>query len=816
MDKVELGVGGNRKDDIEIMISGDILERELEEILKAQTLDESMIEGLSVSDENGIIFCTNLADNKMFGWVQDEMISQQLIRQNNCSCGESTGSQETRERSQITGHWEGKFVNRRNDGTLLAKFAQITTLEYGGRKYWVRIQEDITERKRAEVAQAYLAAIMESSDDAIIGETLQGIITSWNKGAEKFFGYTSSEIIGLPINTLTPPDRQKEEVEILQRLGRGERIDHFETVRLRKDGTSVDVSLTISPIKDSFGRIIGATGIARDIGERNRVKEALRRGEAEFRGLLERLPAGAYICNADGLITYYNQRAVEIWGRTPRLNDGEDRFCDSFKLYTPDGTRLRHDQCGMALAPNEDSNHNGREIVIERPDGTRISALAHANPIRDASGMLIGAVNVLVEIGDRKRTEIEREELLKKEKAALAEAQAATCYKDEFLSLVSHELRSPITSILVYNHLLRSNPHDTEQIDRTCEIIERNARTQLGLIDDLLDTARIISGKLRLDMRPTDIVPVLVNVHNVVRPAAEAKGVKLRVHYGQTSEMIIGDSVRLQQVTWNLLSNAIKFTPAGGRVELWLERNEEDLYIIVSDTGIGIDPEYLPYIFDSFRQADPASPARQGGLGLGLTLAKHLVELHGGTIEAASEGVGFGSAFTVKLPLAKQSESLEAEPPTIRPEDAITLPDRPMIEGVRVLVADDQQDVRIQLADFLRKCGAIVVAVSTGIAALSIMADPLNGDRPDVLICDIALPDEDGYEVLRRLRTLEATRGATTSQRIPAIALTAMASQDDWVHARSAGFDMYVPKPVEPAELVTMIANLLRNESKGA
>jgi PAS domain S-box-containing protein len=796
------------------MISGDILERELEEILKAQTLDKSMIEGLSVSDENGIIFSTSLAEEQMFGWGQDELISQQLIRENNGSCEEGTCGNGIRERSQITGHWEGKFVNRLNDGRLLAKFAQITTLEYGGRKYWVRIQEDITERKRAEVAQACLEAIVESSDDAIIGKTLQGVITSWNKSAERIFGYPESEIRGLPINTLIPPDRQEEEKEILKRLARGERINHFETVRLRKDGTPVDVSLTISPIKDSNGRIIGATKIARDIGERKRLEEALRMGETESRGLLEGLPAGAYICNADGLITYYNQRAVEIWGCEPRVNNGEDRFFDSFKLYTPDGTPLRHDQSWMALALNEADNYYGREIVIERPDGTFISALAHANPIRDASGRPIGAVNVLVDISARKRTEMEREESLKKEKASLAEAQVATCYRDEFLSLVSHELRSPISSILVYNHLLRSNPHDAEQIEQTCEIIERNARTQLGLIDDLLDTARIVSGKLRLDMRSTDIVPVLVNVHNVVRPAAEAKGIKLRVHYGQTSEMIIGDSVRLQQVAWNLLSNAIKFTPAGGRVELWLERSDEHLYIIVSDTGIGIDPEFLPHIFDCFRQADSSSSSRQGGLGLGLTLSKHLVELHGGTIEAASEGIGFGSVFTVKIPLAKQSETLGAEPPTIGLEGAITLPDRPTIEGVRVLVADDQQDARIQLADFLRKCGAIVVGVSSGIAALSILADPLSGERPDVLICDIGLPDEDGYGVLKRLRAIEATRGAETSQRIPAIALTTMASQDDWGHARSAGFDMYVPKPIEPAELVTMIASLLRKGSK--
>jgi PAS domain S-box-containing protein len=718
------------------MISGDILERELEEIFKAQTLDKGMIEGLSVSDENGIIFTTNLAEDKFFGWAQEDLGSQHLVRKTNGSSDQSKGSKalEMRDRLQITGHWEGKFVNRKNDGKLLTMFTKITSLEYEGRKYWVRIQEDITERKRAEIARASLAAIMESSDDAIIGITLQGIITSWNKGAEKLFGYTDSEIIGLPITALIPLDRQEEEAELDQSLRRGERIEHFETVRLRKDGRSVAVSITISPIRDSSGKIIGASKIIRDISERKQIEEALQRKEAEFRDLLETLPV------------------------------------------------------------------------------------------------------------------------------ARSEALAENWSKDEFLSLISHELRSPINSILVYSQLLRSTPHNAEEINRTCEIVEYYARTQLGLIEDLLDTARIASGKLQLDLRPTDILPVIVNVHNVLRPAAEAKGINLRVHYGQTSEMIIGDSLRLQQVIWNLLSNAIKFTPAGGRVEVWLERNDEELFIIVSDTGVGIERETLPYIFNRFRQSDASNSPRYGGLGLGLTLTKHLVELHGGTIEAVSEGVGLGSVFTVKLPLAKQSELLEAESPAasdtvsgeeygstqrfdhlisqpssetervdgfmlkdfqssrrdIRGEGSAALHERVIIEGIRVLVADDQQDVRTVLTDFLSKCGAIVMAVASGIGALAILDDPLNGERPDVFICNVDMRDEEGYAVLNRLRALEATRVTPLAQRIPAIALTALASQDDWVRARNAGFDIYVPRSIEPAELVAIIANLIRNRSAAA
>jgi PAS domain S-box-containing protein len=672
------------------MISSDNLEHKLDDILKAQTLDERTIEEIIVSDENGVVFCTRPAEEKAFGRMPDELISRQLIRQNTCSPEESARiRKEISERLRITGYWEGEFVNRKRDGPLLTKFVRITTLEYDGKKYLVRIQgvitekvaSDISELKRADAAQAYLAAIVESSNDAIIGKTLQGVITSWNKGAERIFGYTAQEIIGLPINTLIPPDRQEEGVEILERLRRGERIEHFETVRVRKDGKAVDVSLTILPIKDSSGRIIRVSKVARDISE-------------------------------------------------------------------------------------------------------------------------------------RKRADAEREELLMREKAARAEAQAVNRSKDEFISLVSHELRSPLNSILICSQTLRSSPTDAEQIRQTCEIIERNTRTQLRLVEDLLDIARIAGGKLRLDKRPTDIVPVITDALDAVRPMAEAKGIKLCAQYGQRSEIVIGDPVRLQQVIGNLLSNAIKFTPEGGRVELWLERSGEDLCIWCSDTGAGIERTFLPYIFDRFYQADSSDSHRHGGLGLGLALAKHLVQLHGGTIKAASEGPGFGSTFTIRLPLAGGTEITWAEPPALCSKSTSNLPVTATIEGVRVLAVDDQQEAREVLAGFLSKCGAVVTAVSSGSEALSILADPPNGEQPDVLICDIAMPGVDGYEVMKRVRTLETERRVKWSQRIPAIALTAMASREDWVCALSAGFNMHVAKPVELVELATMISSLVRERSE--
>jgi signal transduction histidine kinase len=444
----------------------------------------------------------------------------------------------------------------------------------------------------------------------------------------------------------------------------------------------------------------------------------------------------------------------------------------------------------------------------------------------------------------------ERERLLAREKQAREQAEAATRAKDEFLAVISHELRSPLNAILGYNCMLRRNSKDSGLLNRTCDIIERNARLQLQLIEDLLDTARIISGKLRLEMRLMDIAPVVNDALDVVRPAAEAKGVQLRIadcglriaEEGDTigeesalrnpqsaieeSAIVLGDATRLQQVVWNLLSNAIKFTPRGGRVELGVGRDAELLRIFVSDTGKGIEPEFLSHVFDRFYQADGSSTRRHGGLGLGLSLVKSVVELHGGEVKAESEGKGRGSTFTVMLPLAINSGMAAVERPALasfavaasgaRAEGSIQLPDGVTIEGVRVLAVDDQEEARVTLSNFLGKCGAVVTTASSAAEALAFLSDHLGGERPDVLVCDIAMPGEDGYSALRRVRALEHERGVAPQQQIPAIALTAMARSEDRLQALSAGFRMHVSKPVEPAELVIVIASVVGQRGQGA
>jgi len=395
------------------------------------------------------------------------------------------------------------------------------------------------------------------------------------------------------------------------------------------------------------------------------------------------------------------------------------------------------------------------------------------------------------------------------EQAARATAEAANRSKDEFLTMVSHELRSPLNAILGYTRMLRSGMVEGDSINKIIAIVERNAEAQLQIIEDLLDSACIVTGKLRIEIFPVDLAPVLKAALDTVRAAAEAKGVMLVADFGPGPEVVAGDPARLRQVVWNLLSNGVKFTPEGGRVELQMKSDANRIRIKVSDTGRGIEPEFLPFVFDLFRQADSSSTRRYGGLGLGLSLVKHLVELHGGTITAASEGAGCGATFIVTLP-RRHPESI-ALPAVASSEacmgGAIILGEALSLEGVSVLVVDDQEEARLFLTQALGGYGAQVTAASSGAEALALLSDPLSGKWPDALILDIAMPSEDGYTVLKKVRALEAARG-DAADRIPAIALTVYGQSEDRLRALKEGFHMYVAKPVEPAELAVIIASV--------
>ena len=394
-----------------------------------------------------------------------------------------------------------------------------------------------------------------------------------------------------------------------------------------------------------------------------------------------------------------------------------------------------------------------------------------------------------------------------REQIARGEAESANRMKDEFLATVSHELRTPLNAIIGWSHMLRGGRLDQETAARAIETIERNAKSQAQLVEDILDVSRVITGKLRLNMGPVDLSLVINTAIDSVQLAADSKGIELEVTLDPSARLIVGDSNRLQQIVWNLLSNAIKFTPSGGRVHVRLERVKSNVQIEICDSGQGIDSELLPYVFDRFRQGDSSSTRRHGGLGLGLAIVRHLVELHGGTVYASSPGEGCGSTFTIQLPLApkspkRQKRRTENFLPIEKTNALVT--SVPSLKDVQVLVVDDDRDTLQFLKVMLEENQADVQTAGSASEALEL----LEWYEPDVLVFDLAMPDGDGFSLIRRIRELEAKTG----RQAPAVALTAHVRVEDRARALSAGFSMFVPKPVEADELITAIANLADSE----
>lgn len=408
-----------------------------------------------------------------------------------------------------------------------------------------------------------------------------------------------------------------------------------------------------------------------------------------------------------------------------------------------------------------------------------------------------------LEIIERKRSEEARAELLDREHLARKEAEEANRQKDEFLATVSHELRTPLTAILGWARLIRLGGLEQEEVLRALETIERNARAQTKLINDLLDISRIISGKLNLDLRQVDIVDVIKSALEGIRPMAFAKMIELNSSFATDIGLLQVDANRLQQVVWNVLSNAIKFTPRGGRVDVVLKRDESHAEIVFRDSGSGISPEFLPYVFERFRQADGSNTRRHGGLGLGLAIVRHLVELHGGTVAAASGGIGKGVTITVRLPLVLTTDSEPRADDVSQPEINTVNPFEsrpPGLDGLQVLMVEDQADARELFATVLTQYGAHVTAVSCATEAL----DALRHIKVDILISDIQMPEIDGYELIARIRKLTST----TNRMIPAVALTSHARTGDRMRSLLAGYQAHLAKPVEPVELVAVVASL--------
>jgi len=842
-------------------------------------------------------------------------------------------------------------------------------------------REKDTDLRDPELAGFWLASLVDSADDAIISKTLEGIITSWNKGAERIFGYKPEEAIGHSVTLLIPPGHEDEEPAILSKLRAGERVEHYETVRIHKDGRLLNVSLTVSPIRDATGRIVGASKIARDITDRFHSQRKLDETSTRLSLALAAARLGDWSWDAKTDVVTLSQTAATIFDISPgreltwtelrsllhsddaerariaveRALEAHGDYDIEYRVIQKDdstvwvsakGRGIYGDQgeilgmlglvqdittrksieetlrtqtealrtlneVGRVISAELDLQKTVQAVTDAATELTRASfgsffynvlseegasymlfALAGvprhafdrfpmpratdlfgptfrgegvvrianvkldprygknspyygmpeghlpvtsylAVPVVSSSGEVLGGLffghpqpdmfsdreeQIVVGLASQAAIAMDNARLYEAAKKARAEAEKAANdnallyrraeesgrLKEEFLATISHELRTPLNAILGWARMLRSGQLSDDNAAKALDTIERNARAQAQLIDDLLDVSRIVTGKLRMDVRPTDPNSFIDAAVEAVRPAAEAKGVRIQKIVDTGAVSVTGDPVRLQQVVWNLLSNAIKFTPRNGRVQIRLERVDSHVEIVVNDTGQGIEADFLPHVFDRFRQADQRTSRQHGGMGLGLAIVRHLVELHGGSVDARSPGEGQGSTFTVLLPITPVYQ-VDLNGERVHPAARDLLPttecaDR--LDGLRVLIVDDESDTRELLKQGLEFCGAIVTLAASATEAL----EELNKTKLDVLISDIGMPGEDGYDLIKQVRMLPLESGG----RIPAIALTAYTRVEDRLHALRSGYHMHVPKPVELAELVAVAASLVR------
>ena len=522
-----------------------------------------------------------------------------------------------------------------------------------------------------------------------------------------------------------------------------------------------------------------------------RREAALRESETQLRAILEGALDAVVGMDANGDVIDWNAQAEATFGYTRAEAVGR-RLAE---LIIPSPLREAHYKGLERYFETGEAPILNRRVEVEaqRKDGSRV-------PIELAITVVKGwgfyRFNAFArDISDRRAADTERNRLLE-------EAREANRMKDEFLAMLSHELRTPLSAIVGWAHMLRTGGLDEPTVARAIETIDRNAKVQNQLIEDILDVSRIVAGKFHLDMRSVDLVRIVEAAIDTVSPLATSRGVQLRQDL--SAEIgpccpAIGDPDRLQQVVWNLLTNAIKFTPRGGVVTVEVRRQDDpaEFEIVVRDTGQGISADFLPHIFERFRQAGTGA-RRHGGLGLGLSIVRHIVEMHGGTVMATSAGEGQGSVFTLRLPVVEVGEDGQRMPALSREEGG--LDESPRLDGVRVLVVEDEADARHLLAAVLQKRGARVFMAASGAEALEM----LERDRPDVLLSDIALQDQDGYDLIRKVRSLSAERGG----RIPAAALTGYGRLEDRMRALSAGFQLHAAKPVEPAELIAVVASL--------
>lgn len=566
------------------------------------------------------------------------------------------------------------------------------------------------------------------------------------------------------------------------RTGQPQRIP--EVLIERPDGSRRVVDVTIDPLWDGSGTLIGAVNVFQDITEKKQAQQERLQIEKRFFQLLEKLPAAAYTCDTEGLITYFNDHAEKLWGRSPKLKNPVDRFCGSFRLFAPTGSPIPHDRCWMALALRSRHSYQAEEIVIERPDGSRRTALTYATPFHVKAGDLAGAVNVLIDITEQKQAQDRISKLLFREKEQSQKLREADRQKDEFLAMLAHELRNPLAPIRSGLDILAMECGEEQDVVR---LMQEQVEHLVRLVDDLMDVSRIMRGRIELRMEPVEVVTLVERSVNAVRPLIDENQQELTVCLPEQPLWLDGDPVRLVQVLENLLTNASKYTDAGGRIELTVKCEDRQVVLRVRDTGVGIDTELLPKVFDLFTQSTRSLERAKGGLGIGLTLVKSLVEMHEGEVSVQSDGPGQGTTFTVRL--------RTVDPPD-EPQEGSKV--TPVVTARRILVVDDNQGAAWLLSKLLEKLADHEIHIAyDGPSALAQVKEI----HPEIVLLDIGLPEMNGFEVGR------AIRERPEFDDILLIALTGYGREEDRIKSKEAGFDEHLVKPPSLDQMKTILSH---------
>ena len=795
---------------------------------------ESSDDAIVSKDLNSTIMSWNRAAERMFGYTADEAVGRSI----RMIIPADRQSEEDMVLSRIGAgetitHFE--TIRQRKDGTLIPISLTVSPIhDDTGRVIGAsKIARDISERAQGAIAGRRLAAVVESSDDAIITKDLTSIITSWNPAAERMFGYTAAEAIGRSVRMLIPEELQDEEDVVLAKIRAGEKVDHYETVRQRKDGTRLHISLTVSPIRNERGEIVGASKVARDVTERMRLLIAAAEHATNTEKLNEVGAVGSSALDRETIVQKVTDIATELTHAQFGAffyNVTDPESGDSYMLYTLSGApreafaKFPAPRATAVFAPTfygegpvrlndvtQDPRHGRSAPFHGMPPGHLPVRSYLAVPVKGVKGEVLGGLffghseaGVFTKQHERLALGVAAWASVALENARLySEAQVANRMKDEFLAVLSHELRTPLNAIVGYSRLLRGGILSGDKAERGLETLERNATWLTQIVEDVLDVSRIVSGKIRLDVQPVELPLIVDNAVATIQPAADAKAVRVQTIVDPRVGPVSGDPGRLQQVVWNLVSNAVKFTPKNGRVQVRLERVNSQIEIVVSDTGMGISSEFLPYVFERFRQAEVGTTRKTGGLGLGLAIVRHIVEMHGGTVEVSSAGEGKGATFRVRLPVMivhpEAAQTRREHPRTERREALTGLGD---LTGVRVFAIDDEEDALTLLRVVLEAAGAEVTTLNSPVTALERIAEV----NPHVLVVDLGMPEMDGFELITRLRKSKNQ----AVRRIPAAALTAFARSEDRTKALRSGFELHLSKPVDPGELVASVATLAR------